>query len=91
MRPFGELIPYEEAKQIISENVVPLDRIEAVALDDSPGRVLATDVVASLDIPPFNRAAMDGYALRAQDTAGAPGLVVRAALSWRRRGADGYG
>ena len=44
---------------------------EAVLLDDAVGRVLAADIIAPLDVPAFDRAAMDGYALRGADTAGA--------------------
>ncbi len=44
---------------------------EAVPLDEAVGRILATDVIAPLDVPGFDRAAMDGYALRGADTAGA--------------------
>ena len=44
---------------------------EAVPLEDACGRVLARDVVAPLDVPGFDRAAMDGYALRGSETAGA--------------------
>jgi molybdopterin molybdotransferase len=44
---------------------------EAVLLDDAVGRVLAADIIAPLDVPAFDRAAMDGYALCGADTAGA--------------------
>jgi molybdopterin molybdotransferase len=44
---------------------------EAVAVDALGGRVLAADVVAPIDVPAFDRAAMDGYAMRADDTVGA--------------------
>ena len=44
---------------------------ETVALDDAAGRVLASDVVATLDVPAFDRSAMDGYALRGDETTGA--------------------
>ena len=44
---------------------------ETISLDDASGRVLARDVTAPLDVPGFDRAAMDGYALRGADTAGA--------------------
>ena len=46
-----------------------------VALDDALSRVLAEDVVSDLDLPPFDRAAMDGYALRASDVADAPAAL----------------
>ena len=44
---------------------------EAVPLEDAAGRVLASDVIAPLNVPGFDRAAMDGYALRGAETAGA--------------------
>ncbi|MBI4279001.1 MAG: molybdopterin-guanine dinucleotide biosynthesis protein B [Armatimonadetes bacterium] len=49
---------------------VPSRPRETVALDDACGRVLAGDLIAPHDVPPFSRAAMDGYAVRAQDVAG---------------------
>ncbi len=49
---------------------------EYVALEDALGRVLAEDVRADRPLPPFDRAAMDGFALRAADAA-APGAVLR--------------
>lgn len=71
MRPFGETISLDEARKRIDAAVRPIDRTERVALAEASGRVLAEDVVANADVPPFARAAMDGYAVRAQDTAGA--------------------
>ena len=71
MRPFRDTIPLEEAKSIIEGAIRPIDRRERVPLSDANGRVLAGDAVATADVPPFPRAAMDGYAVRAADTAGA--------------------
>jgi molybdopterin molybdotransferase len=48
--------------------------IEEVRLEDSLNRVLANDVVAPINVPPFNRAAVDGYAVRAKDTVGSSEL-----------------
>jgi putative molybdopterin biosynthesis protein len=44
---------------------------ETVALGDALGRVLAADVVAPIDVPPFDRSGVDGFAVRAADTVGA--------------------
>src|SRR5271166_3817398 len=44
---------------------------EIVALEDAFGRTLATNVIAPLNVPGFDRAAMDGYALRGAETTGA--------------------
>jgi len=71
MRPFQSTIPLGDAQKIIDASAEPLTRIESVALRDARGRVLADDVTAPADVPPFARAAMDGYAVRAADTAGA--------------------
>jgi molybdenum cofactor synthesis domain-containing protein len=71
MRPFQSTIPLAEARTIIASAVLPLDRVETVALREARGRVLARDVFATDDVPPFARAAMDGYAVQAADTAGA--------------------
>jgi molybdenum cofactor synthesis domain-containing protein len=71
MRPFGETISLEEARAIITRSLRAIDRVERVPLATAHGRVLAEDLVASADVPPFSRAAMDGYAVRAADTTGA--------------------
>ena len=71
MRPFGELISLEAARTILAGTGAPVERIERLALADAHGRVLARDVRAIDDVPPFSRAAMDGYAVRALDTQGA--------------------
>jgi len=77
-RPFHSTMPLDEALAIIERAVVPIDRVERLSLQQANGRVLARDVVADADVPPFARAAMDGYAVRAQDTAGAtPGAPRR--------------
>jgi molybdenum cofactor synthesis domain-containing protein len=71
MRPFGALISYQEAKEIIDRHINPITRTEAVPIDDAINRVLAVDCVAKMNVPLFNRAAMDGYAVKAKDTFGA--------------------
>ncbi len=70
-RIFRNLVSIEEAKQRLEESLEIERRIEEVPLRDSYGRIVAEDVYAPIDIPPFDRAAMDGYAVRAEDTFGA--------------------
>ena len=77
MRPFTHTIPFAEALSRTLGAVRPVDRAEDVSLQDASGRVLAEDVVADTDVPPFDRAAMDGYAVRAGDTAGATQAAPR--------------
>jgi molybdopterin molybdotransferase len=71
MRPIRETIPLEEALQILAEVAAPIDRIVRVPLSEAAGRVLAETISADADVPPFDRAAMDGYAVMAEDTFGA--------------------
>src|SRR5262249_2321056 len=71
MRPILETIALDEALAIILDAAEPLSRTERVPLDAAGGRVLAAAVTASMDVPPFDRAAMDGFAVRAEDTFGA--------------------
>ena len=61
-RHLKDTIPLDQARVLIDGAIHPIDRIERVALDAAHGRVLARDTVATADVPPFSRAAMDGYA-----------------------------
>ncbi len=65
------MITVTEAINII-KNQTPALPFERVALADSLGRVLADDIVADSDLPPFDRAQMDGYAVRSVDLANTP-------------------
>ena len=71
MRPIRETISIDEALRLVHEAIVPLERTVHVALAEANGRVLASTITATQDVPPFNRAAMDGYAVVAADTFGA--------------------
>jgi putative molybdopterin biosynthesis protein len=69
---FRRLLTLEEAKQTIRKHFEPKPvGVEEVPLLEAFNRVLAEDIAASLDIPPFNRSTVDGYAVKAQDTFGA--------------------
>ena len=69
---FRKLMTLEEAKKAIDDQFKPvfLGEEEAVLLE-AYNRVLNEDVFSTLDIPPFNRSTVDGYAVKAQDTFGA--------------------
>jgi molybdenum cofactor synthesis domain-containing protein len=71
MKPIKETIPLDEARQLIADACRPIDRTERVRLVDANGRAAAANVTSSRDVPPFSRAGMDGYAVRAEDTFGA--------------------
>ena len=78
MRPFARTIPLEEARRILESALTPTDRTVIVPLADAHDCVLAADLVAAFDVPPFDRSAMDGYAVRAEDTRGATRAAPRA-------------
>ena len=65
------MIPVAKALQIVLDQTTSLPA-ESVALVDALGRILAEDIVADTDLPPFDRAQMDGYAIRAADVANTP-------------------
>jgi molybdopterin molybdotransferase len=77
MRPFKGTISLDEARAIIERAIVPMTRVERVPLERASGRVLAEIITSTADVPPFARAAMDGYAVRAQDTTGASRATPR--------------
>jgi molybdopterin molybdotransferase len=57
-------LPVDAARAVIAELVVPVRAVERLALRSALGRVLAHDVVSSIDVPAADNSAMDGYALR---------------------------
>ena len=70
MRGFAERADVEDVLRFLSAHTVPLDA-EVVALANMAGRVLAEDVSAAAPVPSFARSAMDGFALRGEDSFGA--------------------
>jgi molybdopterin molybdotransferase len=70
MRGFQDRTDVADAVAVLRERLFPLPS-EAVPLDRAAGRVLATAVTSEVAVPPFDRAAMDGYALRGDETFGA--------------------
>jgi molybdenum cofactor synthesis domain-containing protein len=71
IRPITDTIPLEEARRLMLEAAVPIARTEAVPLGGAAGRVVASPPTAPIDVPPFDRAAVDGYAVVAEATFGA--------------------
>ncbi len=78
MRPVPPLLSIEEALARVLARAQPL-AAERVPIDRAAGRVLAEDVAAAVDLPPFASSAMDGYALRAAETPGRLPVVFRIA------------
>jgi molybdenum cofactor synthesis domain-containing protein len=71
MRPITETIHFDEALAMLLDSARPIERTERIAIREANGRVLAEAAVSRVDVPPFDRAAMDGYAVVAEDTFGA--------------------
>jgi len=71
MRPFKSLISLDEALAICIDSVNPVAAREPLPLERSRGRVSSAKVLATISVPLTDRAAMDGYAVRAADTYGA--------------------
>jgi molybdopterin molybdotransferase len=71
MRPFTDTLPFDEALRLVMAAPRPIGRTARVNLDGADGRVVVSEVRANVDVPPFDRAAMDGYAVIAADTSAA--------------------
>ena len=65
------MIPLDEAQGFVLGLCDPLPPVE-LPLDDALGCVLSAAVVATEQVPSFANSSMDGYAVRAEDTSGAP-------------------
>ena len=70
MKGFAERTDVEEVEAFLCDRVRAL-AAESVALGECVGRVLAVDVAAEVDVPGFARSAMDGYAVKGEETFGA--------------------
>lgn len=69
---FKKLVSFKEAKQTLNKHFSPKPvGTETVELLNAYNRVLAKNVIAPMDVPPFSRATVDGYAVKAEDTFGA--------------------
>ena len=83
------MISYEQALQLILDKASCLGT-ENVAIEDSVGRVLEEDIVSKIDMPPFDKSAMDGYALLSKDISKVPSMLkcigrIEAGTFFRRK------
>jgi len=78
----SELIPVEKAHNIIAENqkIMPT---EVIKLEKAHKRVNFHEFISQHSSPPFDRSAMDGYALQAQDTFGSSPSNPKHILRWK--------
>ncbi len=63
----GPLLRLDDMERLIRERIFPVAETERVALHGARGRVVAQDVSAPVDLPPFDNSAVDGYAVRHAD------------------------
>jgi molybdopterin molybdotransferase len=71
------ILSFEEARRAVQQQAAALrpGRTEQVALEDAAGRILAQDIAADRDLPPFPRSTRDGYAVRSADVAEVPAAL----------------
>jgi molybdenum cofactor synthesis domain-containing protein len=66
---FRKLLSFDEAKQLLKQKIsAPPVGTEQVSISEAHNRVLAQDIASLMNIPPFNRSTVDGYAVKAADT-----------------------
>jgi len=65
--PATGLLSVDEARQRLMDAVTPIKGRERLTIRQALNRVLAEDVLSTMDVPPFSNSAMDGYALRSED------------------------
>ncbi len=61
-----DMIPFEDALRIAMQNA-SLGSVEVVGFEEVVGRVLASPIFCDMDLPPFDKSAMDGFACRRED------------------------
>lgn len=68
MSGFPDLTAVDKALEKIKENIKVSIEVEEVSLGECVGRVLAEDIISPIDVPPFDRSAVEGYAVVSSDT-----------------------
>ena len=76
-----QLLTYKEALQCALEITERVSKVETVPLQQSVGRMLASDIIADRDFPPFHRSQMDGYAVLASEVAQGVSMQVLAQVA----------
>jgi molybdopterin molybdotransferase len=67
----GDLMRVDEAVKLIVERVMPVAEATIVPTEEADGRILAENAIASVNLPPFDNSAVDGYAVRYADLSAA--------------------
>jgi putative molybdopterin biosynthesis protein len=68
---FRSLLSLEDARRAIESNIQYSIPSEEVNIEDSAGRILAEDIISTINVPGFDKSTVDGYAVKAKDTFGA--------------------
>ena len=76
MSAMKPLIPLDDARQALFDQLSVIAGVETLTLNDAAGRILAEPVVASINVPPKANSAMDGYALAAKDAIAGTELAI---------------
>ncbi len=63
----GPLLRLDDMERLIDERIAPVSEMEQVSLTEARGRVIAVEIVAPANLPPFDNSAVDGYAVRHAD------------------------
>ncbi|MGA0950818.1 MAG: molybdopterin molybdotransferase MoeA [Candidatus Puniceispirillaceae bacterium] len=75
--PPARMIPIDAARKMLADRITPLTGDETVLLDASLGRVAATDIISTIDLPRTQNAAVDGYGVSAKILAGDPSKAFK--------------
>jgi molybdopterin molybdotransferase len=84
----GKLLTIDAARERIAAELACVAGVERVSLQAADGRILAEDVIASLDLPPFDNSAVDGYAVCLADLGGTSCLPVAGRVAAGQPGMD---
>lgn len=84
-RTGSPLLSLDQALRLICSGLRRIEGCEQVDIGRAPGRVLHEDLIAPIDSPPFTNAAMDGYAVRSDDTNQIPVTLRLVGTSWAGR------
>ena len=75
--PPASTIPIDVAREMLADRITPLTGDEMVLLDASLGRLAATDITSTIDLPPAHNAAVDGYGISAKVLADNPSKAFK--------------
>ena len=71
-----KLMPIEDALALLLNSANPVTETETLPLTEAQGRILAEDLSSTIDVPPHNNSAMDGYAVHSADLSGSSEVLL---------------